>query len=295
MIRRKVEMGRTLEWHRVYIDGGASQKSCYEHCFIKTPQSDKGIKWFRHTYFKDSAEGPFGRGQDSLVVKIRPGLKENRAVVHQQHTECCEISVEGGTRQRYRVVGFIPMGMVFTSSGQKKNKDSHRKENKVSKKRWKKVSGRGIMKEVHYTLASQTGGNGQTMHDRNLAECAIRTLRFLNNTQLPLSYVYIPGKEIDWEGGSSPFVWMSFDLKNAGSTYQRLVDKAFQKQIGRNFLEIKHEIEQRNAPFYCLEGMFLVTKKHNGLLRDVRKMLSAVLSLPSPNASRTFAEAKWKI
>lgn len=29
-------------------------------------------------------------------------------------------------------------------------------------------------------------------------------------------------------------VMMSFDLKNAGATYQRLMDRAFKQQIGRN-------------------------------------------------------------
>ncbi|GJS36310.1 reverse transcriptase domain-containing protein [Tanacetum coccineum] len=49
---------------------------------------------------------------------------------------------------------------------------------------------------------------------------------------------------------------MPFGLKNTGSTYQRLVDKAFQRQIGRN-LEINMKLNPKKCTFGMREGMFL--------------------------------------
>ncbi|GJZ89355.1 reverse transcriptase domain-containing protein [Tanacetum coccineum] len=66
---------------------------------------------------------------------------------------------------------------------------------------------------------------------------------------------------------------MSFGLKNAGATYQCLVDGAFQKQIGRN-LEIKQSLPSPG----CLKGV----QKLNGKLASLNRFLSksAEKSLP---------------
>ncbi|GKF75371.1 reverse transcriptase domain-containing protein [Tanacetum coccineum] len=51
---------------------------------------------------------------------------------------------------------------------------------------------------------------------------------------------------------------MSFDLKNTGATYQRLVDKAFEKQIGKN-LEV------------YLDDLVIKSHTEREILRDVEE------------------------
>ncbi|GJR46423.1 reverse transcriptase domain-containing protein [Tanacetum coccineum] len=72
---------------------------------------------------------------------------------------------------------------------------------------------------------------------------------------------------------------MPFGLKNVGATYQRLVDRAFQKQIGRN-LE---------------EGMFLGYKVNAEGLKVCPNKADAVLSLPSPGCLKDVQKLNGKL
>ncbi|GJY40219.1 reverse transcriptase domain-containing protein [Tanacetum coccineum] len=78
---------------------------------------------------------------------------------------------------------------------------------------------------------------------------------------------------------------MSFGLKNAGATYQRLVDKAFQKQIGRNLEVYVDE----------LEGMFLGYKVNAEGLKVCPDKSDAVLSLPSPGCLKDVQKLNRKL
>ncbi|GJW63006.1 reverse transcriptase domain-containing protein [Tanacetum coccineum] len=116
---------------------------------------------------------------------------------------------------------------------------------------------------------------------------------------------------------------MSFRLKNVGATYQRLVDKAFQKQIGRNLeayvddLVIKSCTEQeiiwdveetfrtlrkinkklnpKKCTFTMKEGVFLGYKVNYDGLTVCPDKVEAVLSLPSPKCLKDVQRLNGKL
>ncbi|GKA36579.1 reverse transcriptase domain-containing protein [Tanacetum coccineum] len=116
---------------------------------------------------------------------------------------------------------------------------------------------------------------------------------------------------------------MPFGLKNAGSTYQRLVDKAFQKQIGHNLevyvndLVIKSRTEEeiirdisetfktlrqinlklnlKKCTFGMQEGMFLGYKVSTNGLRACPDKADTVLSLPSPRCIKDVQKLNGKL
>ncbi|GKB39178.1 reverse transcriptase domain-containing protein [Tanacetum coccineum] len=116
---------------------------------------------------------------------------------------------------------------------------------------------------------------------------------------------------------------MPFGLKNAGATCQRLVDKAFQKQIGRNLevyvddLVIKSRTEQevirdiketfktlreinmklnpKKCTFGMRECMFLRYKVNDDGLKVCPDKVEAVLSLPSPKCLKDVQRLNGKL
>ncbi|GJU84968.1 reverse transcriptase domain-containing protein [Tanacetum coccineum] len=116
---------------------------------------------------------------------------------------------------------------------------------------------------------------------------------------------------------------MPFGLKNAGATYQRLVDKAFQRQIGRNLevyvddLVIKSRTEEeiirditetfktlrqinmklnpKKCSFGMQEGMFLGYKVNTDGLKVCPEKADAVLSLPSPRCLKDVQKLNGKL
>ncbi|GJV69860.1 reverse transcriptase domain-containing protein [Tanacetum coccineum] len=116
---------------------------------------------------------------------------------------------------------------------------------------------------------------------------------------------------------------MTFGLKNAGETYQRLVDKAFQKQIGRNLevyvddlviksspeqeiitdieetfktlREINMKLNPKKCTFGIEEGMFMGYKVNTKGIKVCPDKVEAVLGLPSPKYLREVQKLNGKL
>ncbi|GJX80145.1 reverse transcriptase domain-containing protein [Tanacetum coccineum] len=116
---------------------------------------------------------------------------------------------------------------------------------------------------------------------------------------------------------------MSFGLRNARATYQRLVDKEFYKQIGRNLevyvddlviksrtedeivrdiedtfktlREINMKLNPKKCTFGVEEGMFLGYKVNTRGLKVCPDKVEAVLSLPSPKWLKDVQKLNGKL
>nr|GFB70562.1 reverse transcriptase domain-containing protein [Tanacetum cinerariifolium] len=106
----------------------------------------------------------------------------------------------------------------------------------------------GTMREVYYHDWLSNPGMVKK-HDGSWRMCVDFT--DLNKAYLQDCY---PLPEIDWkrqmkkkqlstqDRGSTAILKMPFGLKNAGATYQRLMDKAFENQMGRNIEALKERL-----------------------------------------------------
>nr|GEX15248.1 reverse transcriptase domain-containing protein [Tanacetum cinerariifolium] len=119
------------------------------------------------------------------------------------------------------------------------------------------------------------------------------------------------------------YLKMHFGLKNAGATYQRSIDKAFQKQISRNLevfvddpviksrtvqeimrdveetfrtlREINMKLNHKKCTFEVKEGMFLGYKVNTKGIKVCSKKVEAVLSLPYPKCLKGVQKLNGKL
>ncbi|GJV89925.1 reverse transcriptase domain-containing protein [Tanacetum coccineum] len=116
---------------------------------------------------------------------------------------------------------------------------------------------------------------------------------------------------------------MLFGLKNVGATYQWLVDKAFEKQVGRNLevyvddlvikshteAELLRDIEEtfrmlrkinmnlnpKKCTFGVVEGMFLGYMIGPEGIKPCPEKIEAVLQLPSPRTVKEVQSLNGKL
>ncbi|GJZ49700.1 reverse transcriptase domain-containing protein [Tanacetum coccineum] len=89
---------------------------------------------------------------------------------------------------------------------------------------------------------------------------------------------------------------MPFGLKNAGATYQRLVDKAFDSQVGRNIeVYVDDLLNPKKCTFGEVEGMFLGYMITPEGIKPYPSKTEAVLQLPSPRTIKEVQSLNGKL
>ncbi|GJW26989.1 reverse transcriptase domain-containing protein, partial [Tanacetum coccineum] len=317
----------------MYVDEGASAEILYEHCFVRLRPEIKSQMVPPTTYLTGfSGETIWPLGQISLLTFL-PG---NQTGVP-RHTAEHRLNVrEGCSPIRQKKRGQVP------------------ERNKAIQEEVEKLVDARIMKEVHYhnwvsnpVMVKKNDGNWRMCVD----------FKDLNKACPHDGY---PLPEIDWKVESLcgyPFKCfldaykgyhqikmakedeekmtfiknqgifcyskMLFGLKNARATYQRLVDKAFQIQIGRNLevyvddLVIKSRTEEeiicdiaetfktlrqinmklnpKKCSFGMQVGMFLGYKVNTDGLKVCPDKADAVLSLSSPRCLKDVQKRNGKL
>ncbi|GJT03365.1 reverse transcriptase domain-containing protein [Tanacetum coccineum] len=90
---------------------------------------------------------------------------------------------------------------------------------------------------------------------------------------------------------------MPFGLKNAGATYQRLVDKAFEKQVGRNLevyvddLVIKSHTEAELLR--DIEETFCTPGRHKTVPKEDRRCVATSIPMDNQGGSEPQREVSW--
>ncbi|GKE24052.1 reverse transcriptase domain-containing protein [Tanacetum coccineum] len=253
----------------------------------------------------------------------RPGVRKIRAVTSTVHG-MLKFPVAGGT-VTLRSSRIIPLECTMVSGpGIPQPKRGQAPErNKAIYEEVERLVDTGIMKEVHY----HSWLSNPVMvrkHDDSWRMCV--DFKDLNKVCPKDGY---PLPEFDWKVESlcgypfKCFLGAYKGLKNAGATYQRLVDKAYQKQIGRNLevyvddLVIKSRTEEevirdteetfktlsginmklnpKKCAFGIREGTFLGYKVDTDGLRVCPNKVEAVLGLPSSKCLKDVQKLNGKL
>nr|GEV54200.1 reverse transcriptase domain-containing protein [Tanacetum cinerariifolium] len=249
----EAEMGRHMI-HRMYIDCGSSMKILYEHCFNRLRPKIKSQMvpaTTSLTGFSGMTIWPLGQlrllviigdathstkvWMNFMVVKSLSPYNVLRPEEELGHFRVATIWHDRGTAVRSRTPTQHP-GRILTDAAKKRGQAPERA--RAIQAEVQKLVEAGIIREVYY-YDWLSNPIMVKKHDGSWRMCVDFT--DLNKAYAYKGYHQIHLAEADEEKtafhtgqGVYCYAKMPFGLKNAGATYQRLMDKAFEGQVGRN-------------------------------------------------------------
>ncbi|GJU56267.1 reverse transcriptase domain-containing protein [Tanacetum coccineum] len=230
--------------HRMYVDGGLASEILYEHCFNLLHMEIKNQLVPATTpLIGFSGEIIWPIGQIQLLVRI--GDEERRSnYLKKQQVGSAGMRVGLQTRRHPQT----PKSMVeervkgCSPVRQKKEGKQANEKQECNIQRSRKTSGcRYHERSPLSQLAIKPGDDAyKGYHQIQMAKEDEEKTAFITSQ------------------GIFCYTKMPFGLKNAGATYQRLVDKAFPKQIGRN-LEV------------YMDDLVIKSRTKDKIIRDIEE------------------------
>nr|GEV26639.1 reverse transcriptase domain-containing protein [Tanacetum cinerariifolium] len=304
----KVEIGGHY-LHRMYVDGGSSSKILYEHCFSRFRLEIKNQLIPANTpLVRFSGEIIWPLEQISLLVRI--GDEEHST------SAWMNLMLVRSPSPYNRITGRPEKPADLT--GVPRHVAEHRLDVREGclpvrqKKRGQAPErNKAIGKEVK-KLENVRGFQGLK---QSIPKDGYLLMEMIEEDEEKTAFIT--------SQGIFCYSKMPFGLKNARATYQRLVDKAFQKQIGRNLevyvdnlviksrtekevirdieetfktlKEINMKLNPKKCAFGMKEGTFLGYKVDADGLRVCPDKVEVVLNLPSPKCLKDIQKLNGKL
>ncbi|GJV11443.1 reverse transcriptase domain-containing protein [Tanacetum coccineum] len=349
--------------YRMYVDGGSSTKVLYEHCFNQLRPEIKNQMVPATTSLTDfSRETVWPLGQLRLLVTIgdadhstrawmnfmivsslssyngiigRHGIREIQAVPSTAHGMLKFPVDEGIVTISSTILILAECAKVITSSKEIPKEDGVRHENfKVALHPnfpdQEKLVEAGIMREVYYhewlsnpVMVKKHDGSWRIcvdFTDLNKALFIGRLQRLSPDTNGRVrrrenGFPHQPRGILLYQNAFRP--------QNAGATYQRLIDKAFDSQVGRNIevyvddlvikshtkaemlrdidetfctlRKINMKLNPKKCTFEAVKGMFLGYMISPEGIKPCPDKTEAVLQLPSPQTIKEVQNLNGKL
>nr|GEX40211.1 reverse transcriptase domain-containing protein [Tanacetum cinerariifolium] len=340
----EAEIGRHTI-HRMYIDGGSSMEILYEHCFNRLRPDIKNQMVPATTSLTGfGGETTWPLGQLRLLVTIGDVTHSTKAWMNFMIVK--SLSPYNGIigRSRLKVIQAVPStvhgmlkfpteeGIVTIRSSLLIPAECASVDTSSVTPREKKTRPTNLTVTLHPNFPDQEVVVGGSLSDKGRTELCSLLKKNLDifawkpKEGLPPNTTGSSRRRKDsfsHRTGVYYYTKMPFGLKNSGATYQRLMDKAFESQMGRNIevyvddlvvkshteAEIVRDIEEtfqtlrkinmklnpKKCSFVLAEGVFLGYVITPEGINPCPDKTTAVLQLPSPQTIKEVQSLNGKL
>ncbi|GJW07993.1 reverse transcriptase domain-containing protein [Tanacetum coccineum] len=323
--------------HRMYVDGGSSMEILYEHCFNRLrPEIKSQMVPATTSLISFSGETIMPLGQLRLLVTIGDTEHFTKAWMN-----FIIVRTDDTMRAPEEESRYICMAAIRHDRVQQKKRGQAPERAKAIQEEVQKLVKAGIMREVYYhdwlsnpVIVKNHDGSWRMFVDfTNLNKacpqdcyplpeidskveslCGYPFKCFLDAYR-GYHQIQMAKENEEKTAFHTPhevycYTKMPFSLKNAGATYQQLVDKVFEKQVGQNLevyiddlvikshteAELLRDIEEtfrtlrkinmklnpKKCTFGAVEGMFLGYMIGPEGIKPSPEKIEVVLQLPPP-------------